>query len=94
MEVASVPGAGQHATITISEIECGRPRSVNYLKWALPLCLEASRVGDDFFHDPIAYFQGAGEDFVVIVLGYFLLVVDVPEMCPVPVLLQEVHVKS
>ena len=52
MEVASVPGAGQHATITISEIECGGSRSVNYLEWAFPFCLETSRVGNDLFHDP------------------------------------------
>ena len=49
---------------------------------------------DDLFHDPIAYFQGAGDDFFVVVSGYFLLVIDGPEVRLVPALLQEVHVKS
>ena len=81
MEVASVPVAGQHATITISEIECGGSRSVNYLEWAFPLRLETSRVGNDLFHDPVAYLQGARYDFFVVVSGYFLFVVDESEVC-------------
>ena len=38
-------------------------------------------MGNDLFHDPVAYLQGARDDFFVVVSGYLLFVIDGSEVC-------------
>lgn len=80
VEVASIPGVREYSFVSVPKIKCGWSRGINYLEWAFPLCFESSGVRNDFFYDPITYFQGTRNDFLVVVSSNFLFVVDVPEV--------------